>query len=168
MAELDDDMAMADQESPALPPAAALGLQQPRTPPRPPPWAHRVEQEALRQEAEAIVAKSAPVTALHEEVAGLELQAALARTQQQVVLLSFFFHVPLIQLSGAIAPIESMPTFFRVLSFFDPLRHYVTIARSLILKGVGLEVLLPEVLILLGFAVVLLGLSISRFRAQLN
>jgi ABC-2 type transport system permease protein len=61
-----------------------------------------------------------------------------------------------------------MPTFFRVLSFFDPLRHYVTIARSLILKGVGLEVLLPEVLILLGFAVVLLGLSISRFRAQLN
>jgi ABC-2 type transport system permease protein len=61
-----------------------------------------------------------------------------------------------------------MPTFFRVLSFFDPLRHYVTIARSLILKGVGLEVLLPEVLILLGFAVLLLGLSISRFRAQLN
>lgn len=96
------------------------------------------------------------------------LLATLTRTQQQVVLLSFFFNVPLIQLSGAIAPIESMPTFFRVLSFFDPLRHYVTIARSLILKGVGLEVLLPEVLILLGFAVVLLGLSISRFRAQLN
>jgi ABC-2 type transport system permease protein len=96
------------------------------------------------------------------------LLATLARTQQQVVLLSFFFNVPLIQLSGAIAPIESMPTFFRVLSFFDPLRHYVTIARSLILKGVGLEVLLPEVLILLGFAVVLMGLSISRFRAQLN
>jgi ABC-2 type transport system permease protein len=96
------------------------------------------------------------------------LLATLTRTQQQVVLLSFFFNVPLIQLSGAIAPIESMPTFFRVLSFFDPLRHYVTIARSLILKGVGLEVLLPEVLILLGFAVLLLGLSISRFRAQLN
>ncbi len=96
------------------------------------------------------------------------LLATLARTQQQVVLLSFFFNVPLIQLSGAIAPIESMPTFFRVLSFFDPLRHYVTIARSLILKGVGLEVLLPEVLILLGFAVLLMGLSISRFRAQLN
>jgi ABC-2 type transport system permease protein len=66
------------------------------------------------------------------------LLATISRTQQQVVLTSFFFNVPLIQLSGAIAPIESMPTFFRVLSFFDPLRHYVTIARSLILKGVGL------------------------------
>jgi ABC-2 type transport system permease protein len=96
------------------------------------------------------------------------LLATLARTQQQVVLMSFFFNVPLIQLSGAIAPIESMPTFFRVLSFFDPLRHYVTIARSLILKGVGLQILLPEVLTLLGFAVLLMGLSISRFRAQLN
>lgn len=96
------------------------------------------------------------------------LLATISRTQQQVVLTSFFFNVPLIQLSGAIAPIESMPVFFRVLSFFDPLRHYVTIARSLILKGVGLAVLLPEVIALVVFAIVLLGVSINRFRAQLN
>ena len=96
------------------------------------------------------------------------LLATLARNQQQVVLISFFFNVPLIQLSGAIAPIESMPAFFQVLSFFDPLRHYVTIARSLILKGVGLEVLGSEGLILIGFAVILLGVSIHQFRAQLN
>ena len=74
----------------------------------------------------------------------------------------------MLQLSGAIAPIESMPTFFRVLSFFDPLRHYVTIARSLILKGVGLEMLLPEVTALVVFTVLLLGVSIKRFRAQLS
>jgi len=96
------------------------------------------------------------------------LLATLARNQQQVILTSFFFNVPLIQLSGAIAPIESMPTFFRVLSFFDPLRHYVTIARSLILKGVGLNVLLPEVVALTTFAILLLGISINRFRDQLN
>jgi ABC-2 type transport system permease protein len=96
------------------------------------------------------------------------LLATISRTQQQVILTSFFFNVPLIQLSGAIAPIESMPTFFRVLSFFDPLRHYVTIARSLILKGVGVGVLLPEILTLVGFAVLFLGVSIHRFRAQLN
>jgi len=96
------------------------------------------------------------------------LLATLAHNQQQVVLISFFFNVPLIQLSGAIAPIKSMPPFFRALSFFDPLRHYVTIARSLILKGVGWSVLLPEVGALVVFAVVLLGVSISRFRAQIN
>lgn len=96
------------------------------------------------------------------------LIATLSQNQQQVILTSFFFNVPMLQLSGAIAPIESMPTFFRVLSFFDPLRHYVTIARSLILKGVGLEMLLPEVTALLAFTVLLLGVSIKRFRAQLS
>ncbi|WP_240518722.1 ABC transporter permease [Leptolyngbya sp. BC1307] len=96
------------------------------------------------------------------------LLATVSRNQQQVILTSFFFNVPLIQLSGAIVPIESMPKFFRILSFFDPLRHYVTIARSLILKGVGVGVLLPEIVALTVFAVLLLGVSISRFRAQLN
>jgi ABC-2 type transport system permease protein len=96
------------------------------------------------------------------------LLATLSRNQQQVILTSFFFNVPLIQLSGAIAPIESMPAFFQVLSFFNPLRHYVTITRSLILKGVGLDVLFPEVVALTGFAVLLLGVSISQFRKQLS
>jgi ABC-2 type transport system permease protein len=95
------------------------------------------------------------------------LLATLANNQQQVVLLSFFFNVPLIQLSGAIAPIESMPTFFRVLSFFDPLRHYVQIARSLILKDVGVEAIWVHILALIVFATLFLGVSINRFRAQL-
>ena len=94
--------------------------------------------------------------------------AMVSRNQQQVILTSFFFNVPIIQLSGAIAPIESMPKFFRILSFFDPLRHYVTIARSLILKGVGIGVLLPEIGALVVFAVVLLAINIRQFREQLN
>lgn len=74
----------------------------------------------------------------------------------------------LIQFSGAIAPIDKVLTFFWVLSFLNPLRHYVTIARSLILKGMGLEVLRPKVLALVSFIVLLRGLRINRFRAQLN
>ncbi|ACA99709.1 MULTISPECIES: ABC transporter permease [Cyanophyceae] len=96
------------------------------------------------------------------------LLATLSRTQQQVVLTSFFFNAPIIQLSGAIAPIESMPTFFQILSWFDPLRHYVAIARSLILKGVAIDSLWPNIFALCGFAIILLSVSVSRFRAQLN
>lgn len=96
------------------------------------------------------------------------LLATLASTQQQVILTSFFFNVPLIQLSGAIAPIESMPRFFRVLAEFNPLRHYVEIARSLILKGVGLEAIWPHALALGVFAIGLLVFSSSRFRQQLG
>ncbi|MGL4882186.1 MAG: ABC transporter permease [Waterburya sp.] len=96
------------------------------------------------------------------------LLATLSRTQQQVILTSFFFNVPIIQLSGAIAPIESMPDIFRFLSFFDPLRHYVAINRGLILKGVGLGEIWQDAIALVIFAVLLLTVSIKRFRSQLN
>ena len=94
--------------------------------------------------------------------------ATVCRTQQQVVLTSFFINSPLIQLSGAIAPIESMPIVFKYLSLFNPLRHYVTIVRGILLKGVGLEVLWSNAIALLLFATVLLSVSINRFRRQLS
>ncbi len=96
------------------------------------------------------------------------LLATLSRTQQQVILTSFFFNIPIIQLSGAIAPIESMPDIFRFLSFFDPLSHYVAINRSLILKGIGFGAIWPDAIAILIFAALLLTFSIKRFRSQLN
>ena len=94
--------------------------------------------------------------------------ATVCRTQQQVVLTSFFVNLPLIQLSGAIAPIESMPTVFKYLSLLNPLRHYVAIVRGILLKGVGLGVLWPNAIALFFFAVILLSVSINRFRTQLS
>ena len=94
--------------------------------------------------------------------------ATLCRTQQQVVLTSFFINLPMIQLAGAIAPIESMPVAFKYLSLLNPLRHYVTIVRGILLKGVGLEVLYPQAIALVIFAVVLMSISVSRFRSQLS
>jgi ABC-2 type transport system permease protein len=94
--------------------------------------------------------------------------ATLCRTQQQVVLTSFFVNLPLIQLSGAIAPIESMPVALKYLSLLDPLRHYVEIVRGMLLKGVGLEVLWPNAISLFLFATVMLSVSINKFRSQLS
>jgi ABC-2 type transport system permease protein len=94
--------------------------------------------------------------------------ATLCRTQQQVVLTSFFINLPMIQLAGAIAPIESMPVAFKYLSLLNPLRHYVAIVRGILLKGVGLEVLYPQAIALVIFAVVLMSISVSRFRSQLS
>jgi len=95
------------------------------------------------------------------------LLATLVKTQQQISLLSFFFNIPIIQLSGAIAPTESMPIFFKTLSFLDPLRHYIEISRTLILKDVGIESLWPQTIALMIFAILVLSLSIFRFRRQL-
>ncbi len=94
--------------------------------------------------------------------------ATISRSQQQVVLTTFFINLPLIQTSGAIAPIETMPMFFQILALFNPLRHYIAIIRGILLKGVGLEVLWTHALALLAFAVILLSISIHQFRQQLS
>jgi ABC-2 type transport system permease protein len=93
--------------------------------------------------------------------------ATISRTQQQAFLISFFINLPLIQLSGAIAPVESMPIIFQYLSLINPLRHYVVIVRGIMLKGVGLEAIWFHVIALILFAIMMLSISINRFRRQL-
>lgn len=92
----------------------------------------------------------------------------ISRTQQQAQLVSFFVTLPVIQFSGAISPIESIPLVLQYLSLLNPLNHYVIILRGLLLKGAGLDVLWPNALALLIFAIVLLTISINRFRSQLS
>ena len=94
--------------------------------------------------------------------------ATVSRTQQQAYITSFFVSLPLGLLSGVLSPIESMPVFCQYISLFNPLRHYVTIIRGILLKGVGLEVLWVNAIALILFAAILLSLSISKFRRQLN
>lgn len=96
------------------------------------------------------------------------LLATLSGSQIQTQLLAFFINLPVNILSGTVTPIESMPPFFRYLSFFNPLRHYVEIVRGILLKGVGLEVLWPNALALGVFAMILLTVSANRFRSQLS
>lgn len=94
--------------------------------------------------------------------------ATLCESQQQVVLTTFFINLPMVQLSGAIAPIETMPDFFRYLSLLNPLRHYITIVRGILLKGVGLEALWMHALALATIAIVVMAISTDRFRKQLS
>ena len=94
--------------------------------------------------------------------------ATIAQSQQQVVLTTFFINLPMVQTSGAIAPIETMPPFFQIISLLNPLRHYVKIVRGVLLKGNGLDVLYPEALALLVAAIVLLTISSNKFRNQLS
>ena len=93
--------------------------------------------------------------------------AAYSANQRQSLLTSFFVNLPIIQLSGAITPLESMPPFWRAVSVMDPLRYYVSCVRSIMLKGSSLSIIWPEVLALALFSFVLLALSAARFRKQL-
>ena len=96
------------------------------------------------------------------------LISTVAATQEQARNTAFFFTMPATTLSGFGTPISSMPPFFQKLSYFNPLRHVVLILRSVYLKGVGMEVLWPDIAFLGAFALFMLSVSILRFRKSLE
>jgi ABC-2 type transport system permease protein len=96
------------------------------------------------------------------------LISTLSNTQQQAMMLSaFIFIMPQIYLSGFAFPIQNMPYGFQLVTYAIPLRYYVTILRGVFLKGVGLEVLWPQGLAMLGLGMAIVGLARLRFRRQL-
>jgi len=76
--------------------------------------------------------------------------------------------LPTMLLSGFIFPIESMPQVLQVVSNIVPARWFVFVARSIMLKGVGLEYLWRETLILMAMALVLLTMSTRSFHERLE
>jgi len=96
------------------------------------------------------------------------LISTVAATQEQARNTAFFFTMPATTLSGFGTPISSMPVFFQRLSYINPLRHVVLILRSIYLKGVGLDVLWPNVALMGIFALLMLSVSILRFRKSLE
>ena len=94
--------------------------------------------------------------------------STVARTQQEAMMLTWFTLLPTIFLSGFLFPLEAMPVALRAVSYVVPLRYYLTIIRSVVLKGVGLEALMPEVLALALIGLILMGAAALRFRKRLD
>jgi drug efflux transport system permease protein len=76
--------------------------------------------------------------------------------------------LPTMLLSGFIFPIESMPTVLQWISSIIPAKWFVTIARAIMLKGIGLAYLWHETLILCAMAFILLALSTRSFHIRLD
>jgi ABC-2 type transport system permease protein len=94
--------------------------------------------------------------------------STISHTQQQAMMTSFFFFMPALLLSGFSFPIRNMPVPAQYLTYLDPLRYFMEIVRSIFLKGVGIEVLWPQVLALFLFGITILGLSALRFHKRLD
>jgi len=76
--------------------------------------------------------------------------------------------LPAFLLSGFIFPLENMPAPIQTISHVVVARYFVTILRGIYLKDVGLAVLWPHALFLLGFAFIVLGASMLAFRKRLE
>lgn len=95
------------------------------------------------------------------------LISTLARTQIQAVFGTFAYIFPTIFLSGFVFPIDGMPGFFQGLSYVIPARYLIDGLRSVLLKGSDLDTLGLDLIALVIFSMVVLGLASTRFRKQL-
>lgn len=96
------------------------------------------------------------------------LASTIANTQQEAMLTVWMTLLPSIFLSGFFFPLEAMPAFLRAISYLMPLRYYLVIIRSLLLKGVGLEMIGADVLAMTAFAVGIMAAAALRFRKRLD
>jgi drug efflux transport system permease protein len=94
--------------------------------------------------------------------------STISKTQNQAQLTIFFIMLPMMILSGFAFPIANMPIFFQDLSYLSPVRYFLVIIRGIFLKGVGLEVLWPQVIPLAILAVAIFTMSVLRFRRTLG
>ena len=96
------------------------------------------------------------------------LISAWTDSQQTAMFISLVgLFLPTVMLSGFMFPIENMPLPLRVISHLVPARWYYTIVKNVMIKGLGIEAVWKETLILIGMMLLLLGLSIKKFKIRL-
>ncbi|NOT03586.1 MAG: ABC transporter permease [Anaerolineales bacterium] len=94
--------------------------------------------------------------------------STIANTQQEAMLTVMMYNLPSIFLSGFFFPLQAMPKFLQWVSYAIPLRYYLVVIRSLLLKGVGIEAIQSEVIALAIFGTVIMGAAALRFRKRLD
>lgn len=93
--------------------------------------------------------------------------STISSTQQQAMMTStFFFLIPMIYLSGFIFAIENMPVVIQWLTTVIPLRYFLVIVRGIFLKGVGFDVLWPQIAAMAAWGLTVLTLAALRSRRQ--
>jgi ABC-2 type transport system permease protein len=94
--------------------------------------------------------------------------STVSNTQQQAMVTAFFFIMPAITFSGFGSPISSMPELMQYLTYGNPLRYFQTVLRSVYLKGVGLDVLWPQMAAMAVIGIFMLTVSVVRFHKSLE
>ena len=107
--------------------------------------------------------------------AGIYLVSALAigllistvvETQQQAMFISFFLIMIYLLMSGLLTPIDSMPRWMQLASEVNPVRHFVAIARAVLVKGAGASEVATPLSVLTVYAAVTMTVAIRQYRKR--
>lgn len=94
--------------------------------------------------------------------------STVANTQQEAMLTVWLTLLPAIFLSGFFFPLQNMPKVLQWISMFIPLRYFMNIIRVLLLKGVGIQSILNDVIAMTLFGLLIMGAAARRFRKRLD
>jgi ABC-2 type transport system permease protein len=89
--------------------------------------------------------------------------STLVETQQQAMFVTFFVMMIYLLMSGLFTPIDSMAPWVQVVSLANPVRHFVTISRAILVKGAGLPDVARPLLTLVTFATIAMTLAIRQY-----
>lgn len=96
------------------------------------------------------------------------LISTVSKTQLQAMQLSVLIILPSVLLSGFVFPREAMPKIIQYIGYALPLTYFLNILRGIITKGVGMEYLFKDVTLLFILGLVLLIISMVRFKKKLD
>jgi len=89
--------------------------------------------------------------------------STLVETQQQAMFVTFFVMNVYLLMSGLFTPIDSMAPWVQVISQLNPVRHFVTISRAILIKGAGLSDIARPLISLAVYGAVMLALAIRQY-----
>jgi ABC-2 type transport system permease protein len=98
---------------------------------------------------------------------GLLISSATDSQQTAMFISLTGMFLPTVMLSGFMFPIENMPIPLQIISNLVPAKWYYSIVKAVMIKGVGLAAIWKETLILTGMTILLIGLSIKKFKIRL-
>jgi ABC-2 type transport system permease protein len=92
------------------------------------------------------------------------LISTFTETQQQAMLIAFFFMMIFILMGGLFTPIDSMPEWAKVISRFNPVSYMIEVMRMVMMKGSGFSDIQFHLLKVAGFALVLNSWAVWKYK----
>ena len=90
--------------------------------------------------------------------------STVTRTQQQAMFVAFFVMLIFLLMSGLFTPVDSMPDWAQRVAEANPVKHFVSIMRAVLMRGAGLETVGAPIVGLGVAGVCVLGLAVLRYR----
>ena len=99
---------------------------------------------------------------------GLVISSVVDNQQTALLISGMVLMLPVIMLSGMMFPVENMPVFFQWLSQIIPAKWYIIGVKKIMIKGLGFSAILPQLSVLLGMGLLLVAVSIKKFKYRLE